>query len=502
MTKKRIAIAGFQHETNTFCPFPTTLVDFEKADSWPALTKGNAVIDVFEPLNIPIGGFIKASAHWQLIPVLWAAAEPAGRIEKQAFDTIVKLICQGIESAGRIDGVYLDLHGAMVTDEFEDGETEIVSRIRRIIGSDMPLVCSLDFHANISPEFIDAVSAVTIFRHYPHTDMAYGGERAATLMNTLLRTGKPFHKAFRQIDYLVPLSSQATTRYPFNRLYADFDQLETGDVFSVDAAAGFPAADIYHCGPGVCAFGIDKSAVENAVDTLQRRFMNVEKNITDELLSPADAINTAGELIKRNPQPVVLADVQDNPGAGGTCDTTAILEAAIRQDCARAIFGIICDAGSVEKCWAAGVGVELNLSLGNAYPIAGASGFVQNFVVEHLSDELIHCTGEMYGGCDADLGAMAIVRATGIESDVYVVLSSQRFQCLDLALFRQMGLAVELPQIIVVKSTVHFLADFEPIAQKVLFVYAPGVHPCRLDHVEYKNLRPGVRVGPQGVSQV
>ena len=501
MPEKRIAIAGFQHETNTFCPFPTTLADFEMADSWPALTKGKAVIEVFEPLNIPIGGFIKASVNWRLVPILWAAAEPAGRVEKQAFDRIVRLICQGIESAGPIDGVYLDLHGAMVTDEFEDGEAEIVKRVRRIIGSDLPLVCSLDFHANISPEFVDRVSALTIFRHYPHTDMAYGGERAAALMEILLQTGKPFHKKFKQVDYLIPLSSQGTTRYPFNELYADFDQLEKDGVLSVDAAAGFPAADIYNSGPSVVAFGIDKSAVENAADCLQQRFINVEKNIIDELLSPTDAIITAGELIKRNPQPVVLADVQDNPGAGGTCDTTAILEAAIRQDCARAIFGIICDADSVEKCWTAGVGAELDLSMGNAYPIADTSGFSHNYVVEHLSDELIHCTGEMYGGCDADLGAMAIVRATGIENDIYVVLSSQRFQCLDLALFRQMGLAVEWPQIIVVKSTVHFLADFEPIAQKVLFVYAPGVHPCRLDLVEYKNLRPCVRVCPRGVGQ-
>ena len=501
MSKKRIVIAGFQHETNTFCPFPTTLSDFEKADSWPALTTGKDVIDVFAPINIPIGGFIQANTDWQLIPVLWASAEPAGQVEKQAFDTIVKLICHGIESAGPVDGVYLDLHGAMVTDEFEDGEAEIAKRVRQIIGDDLPFVCSLDFHANISPEFVDSVSAFTIFRHYPHTDMSQGGERAATLMDILLQTGRPFHKSFRQVDYLIPLSSQGTTRYPFNELYADFDQLTTDAVLSVDAAAGFPAADIYNCGPSVVAFGLDKNAVENVAGLLEKRFIAAEAKMVDELLSPEDAIKAASELIKNNPHPVVLADVQDNPGAGGTCDTTAILEAAIKQDCARVIFGIVCDPDSVDKCWRAGVGSELELSLGNAYPITGTKQFLQSYVVELLSDEPIHCTGQMYGGCDAELGAMAVLRAKTIDNEVYVVLSSQRFQCLDLALFRQMGLAVELPQIIVVKSTIHFLADFEPIAQKVFLVDAPGVHPCRLSHINYKNLRSGVRIGPLGRAQ-
>ena len=501
MTKKRIAIAGFQHETNTFCPFPTALSDFEQADSWPGLTQGSDVIEVFKSLNIPIGGFISANTDWVLMPILWASAEPAGIVQKQAFDEIVKMICEGITNAGQIDGVYLDLHGAMVTDNYEDGEAEIVQRVRQVIGDELPLVCSLDFHANISPQFIEDVSALSIFRHYPHTDMAYGGERAANLMKILLQTGKPFCKAFRQVDYLIPLSSQGTTRYPFDELYAGFDLLETHGIVSVDAAAGFPAADIHNCGPSVIALGYEKPAVDNAADSLEQRFIDAEENIEDDLLSPTDAIIKASELIKMNPEPVVLADVQDNPGAGGTCDTTAILQAAISEDCVRTIFGVICDSVSVEKCWQAGVGAELELSLGNAYPIAGAKRFSHQFVIEHLSDELVHCTGEMYAGCDADLGAMALLRANSLENDIYVILASQRFQCLDLALFRHMGLAIELPQIIVVKSTIHFLADFDPIAQEVLFVDAPGVHPCRLSHIDYKNLRSGVRVGPNGRTQ-
>lgn len=496
MLKNRIAIAGFQHETNTFCPFPTAISDFEKSDSWPAMTTGEDIIEVFSPLNIPIGGFINESADWELIPIVWAAAEPAGTVQKRAFDTIVTMICDGLQRAGNIDGVYLDLHGAMVTDEHHDGEAEIVERVRQVTGGGLPLVCSLDFHANISQRFIDLVSALTIFRHYPHTDMAYGGARAAALMRFLLSTGKPLYKSFRQIDYLVPLSSQGTTRFPFNGIYAGFHALEKDGVLSVDAAAGFTAADIHDCGPSVIAMGTHEAAVSQAAEILERRFMDAEKHIVDQLRTPGDAIRSAAGLLQSNPKPVVLADVQDNPGAGGTSDTTAILEALISLDCVNAMVGVVFDPSAVEKCRQGGVGTELQLMLGNGYPIDGAHGFLQDYRVVHLADEPVHCTGQVYGGVEADLGAMAVLRACGTEHRISVVLSSQRFQCLDLAVFRQMGLAVESPQTIVVKSTIHFLTDFEPVSQKVIFVEAPGAFPCRLNPDSYKNLRAGVRVTP------
>ena len=494
MTKKRVVIAGFQHETNTFCPIPTTLPEFERQDAWPALTQGDDVIEVFAPLNIPIGGFISAKFDWELIPIVWTSAEPAGLVTAQAFNHICALICDGIRQSMPVDGVLLDLHGAMVVEDVDDGELEIARRVREIIGEEIPLVCSLDFHANISPEFVDTVSAITIFRHYPHIDMAETGERAAKLLNQILLTGEPFCKSFKQVDYLIPLSSQGTTRYPCNEMYAGFCDFEQDGVDSVDAAAGFTSADIYHCGPSIVAYGTNQNAVDQAVEHLYQRFLNIEGKITDELLTSAQAVEAAAELITQNPFPVVLADVQDNPGAGGTSDTTGILQELIQQDVGHAIVGVINDPDSVRTCWQKGIGAQLQFSLGNAYVIEGATDFAHDYTVEFLTDKPVLCTGEMYGGCEADLGKMALLKANGLNHDIFVVLSSQRFQCLDLALFRHVGLVIEKPQIILVKSTIHFLADFDPVAQRVLFVESPGVNPCRLNNVNYKNLRPNVRV--------
>jgi len=495
---KTIAIAGFQHETNTFCPFPTTLADFECQDGWPALTRGAAIPEVFAGLNISISGFVAGAAKkpWDLVPIVWASAEPASRVSREAFETICGMICEGLSGIEAIDGVYLDLHGAMVAEDYDDGEAEIVRRVRAIVGDDIPIVCSLDFHANISRALVESATALTIYRHYPHTDMAETGARAADLLEAVLAAGAPLKKAFRQIPYLVPLSSQGTTRPPLDTLYAGFEALESGGVTSVDAAAGFTSADIWDCGPSVLAYGTDQAAVDEAVSDLYDRFIRAEPMIPDNLLLPNEAVAVASGLLRASPSPVVLADVQDNPGAGGTCDTTAILDELIRQDSAAAIVGLVCDPAAVDAAASAGIGGTLHLAIGNAYAGPETERVSHTFEVEYLGAESVRCTGTIYGGSDVELGPMTLLRCTDTEHPIRALVTSRRFQCLDRAFFLHVGHDLTHPQIIVVKSTMHFLADFEPIAQDVLFVEAPGANPCRLERVDYKNLRPGVRRGP------
>lgn len=498
MPTKTIAIAGFQHETNTFCPFPTTLADFECQDGWPALTRGAAIPGAFAGLNISISGFLEAAVEkpWDLVPIVWASAEPASRVSREAFETICDMICAGLRDIDALDGVYLDLHGAMVAEDFDDGEAEIVRRVRAFVGEDVPIVCSLDFHANISQALVDRASALTIYRHYPHTDMAETGARAADLLETVLAAGEPLKKAFRQIPYLVPLSSQGTTRPPFDELYAGFEQLERSGVTSVDAAAGFTSADIWDCGPSVLAYGTSQVAVDEAASELFDRFVRAEPLIPDELLLPGEAVAVASGLLRASSTPVVLADVQDNPGAGGTCDTTAILDELIRQDCASAIVGLVCDPAAVAAAGNAGLGGALRRAVGNAYAGPEIERVPHTYEVEFLGAGSVRCTGAIYGGSDVELGPMALLRCTETAHPIRVVLTSRRFQCLDRAFFLHVGHDLTRAQIIVVKSTMHFLADFEPIAQQVLFVEAPGANPCRLENVDYKNLRPGLRRGP------
>ena len=180
----RIAVAGFQHETNTFAPFPTTFEMFERAGAWPALTRGDDIPKRFAGLNLPLSGFLDVCRH-DVVPILWAFAEPGGYVTEDAFERIAGEIVQGIERA-RPDAVYLDLHGAMVTEAHDDAEAEILSRIRESQGDDLPIAVSLDLHANASRRLFDLATVVTIYRTYPHTDIAQTGARACALLEAAL----------------------------------------------------------------------------------------------------------------------------------------------------------------------------------------------------------------------------------------------------------------------------------------------------------------------------
>jgi len=184
----RIAVGGFQHETNTFSTTPTTYEDFLHAGGWPGLTRGSAIFAALEGINLPATGFINAAnrAKHQLVPLLWCSATPAGRVTKDAFERIAGELCQRLADARPLDGLYLDLHGAMVTEHLADGEGELLRRLRQVTGPAFPIVCSLDFHANISEAMVDRSTAMTAYRSYPHVDMTESGERAATLLERIL----------------------------------------------------------------------------------------------------------------------------------------------------------------------------------------------------------------------------------------------------------------------------------------------------------------------------
>ena len=169
-------------------------------------------------MNLPVAGFIDACTRSQIArpePVLWCAAEPSGKVTANAFDTITGLITNGIAALGNVDAVYLDLHGAMVTDAFDDGDLEIIKRVRQIIGPDVPLGISFDLHANISSQITDLVDAVTIYKTYPHLDMADTGARNFDLLIAQLN-GAGSKLAFSPIHYLIPLHAQNTAEKPLS----------------------------------------------------------------------------------------------------------------------------------------------------------------------------------------------------------------------------------------------------------------------------------------------
>ncbi len=494
----RIAIAGFQHETNTFAPARADFADFEKADAWPGLTRGKAIIDEMAGMNLPITGFVEAAqaAGAELVPLLWCSAEPCSYVTEAAYERVAAMICDGLAAAGRFDAVYLDLHGAMVAEHLEDGEGELLGRVRALVGNDLSLVISLDLHANVTEAMVRHATAMAIFRTYPHLDMAETGRRAYQLLALILRDGPPA-KAFRRAPYLVPLSAQYTGAEPGTSLYGCLPALTAGSgVANVDFAFGFPPADIAECGPALVAYGHDQAAVEAAAETLLATVLEAEARFENQLLAPAEAVRLA--MAAPPGKPVVLADAQDNPGAGGSSDTVGVLEALMAGRARGAVVALLNDPEVAALAHVEGLGATFRAGLGGKSGQPGQAPFDARFQVDALGDGSFTCTGEMYRGAEAELGPMALLRVVAPDSDVRVIVGSERFQCLDQAVFRHLGVDPGDQKILVVKSTVHFRADFEPIAGQVLLVEAPGAHPCRLSGLDYRRLRPGVRLGPGG----
>src|SRR4051812_25270741 len=148
----RIAIGGFQHETNTFAPSKADYGAFEDGGGWPGAQFGAAIFPVVEGANIPAAGAIQAlrAGGHTLLGTAWAAARPSAHVTEDAFERITSAMVKGLEEAGKLDGVYLDLHGAMVAEHFDDGEGEILRRVREAVGPRVPIVASLDLHANVT----------------------------------------------------------------------------------------------------------------------------------------------------------------------------------------------------------------------------------------------------------------------------------------------------------------------------------------------------------------
>lgn len=495
---KRIAVAGFQHETNTFAPTLASYSDFEKTGAWPGLLRGDEVIRGLAGVNISVTGFVDAAATaggYEIVPVLWCAAEPSSYVTTDAFERIASMILDGIGDSGGLDGIYLDLHGAMVTEQHEDGEGELLRRIRDLVGVNLPIVVSLDLHANVTPEIVEHSSAITIFRTYPHIDLAETGARAFLSMERLLTTGS-LCKAFRQSSYLVPLTSQHTGAEPCRTLYARLNQRASESLFSADIAMGFPPADIFHSGPSLVTYAGTQEDADKAAEALLRSFVEAESVFDDVLVSPEAAVTQA--MAHTGAKPIVIADAQDNAGAGASSDTTGLLNALVKGKAQGVVLALLDDADVAAKAHELGTGAEFLASLGGKSGQEGQHPYEGRFRVEALSNGKFLFTGVMFGGITANLGPMAVLRILGSPADVRVVIGSTRCQCLDQAIFRHIGIEPADQRIVAVKSSVHFRADFEPIADKVLVVEAPGAHPCRLDKITYHKLRPGVRLGPGG----
>ena len=490
----RIALAGFLHETNTFAPLPTNFESFTgKNGQWVDKPKEFSAFKSIKANISSIGFMIKAEEFGhEVFPILVTYAQPACTVTNDAFEKIMARILEGLKQNGPFDAVYLDLHGAMVTEDFDDPETEAQRQIRQIVGN-IPIVASLDLHGNIPRRAVEEFSALVGYRSYPHIDMFETGERAAVLADHLLQ-GKPLKKAYRQLPYLISPSSASTFTEPCLSIYKTLDEIEKEkEVRSITFMHGFLLSDIDHAGPSIFAYADTQAAADAAADRLLQVLLDHESGFALNLLPPAEAVRQAILKSAKAEKPVVLADVQDNAGGGGTSDTVWILEELLRQNTQEAALGLMYDLQAAELIHAAGEGNQVTLDLGGKL-MPGHKPLHGTFTVEKLFEGEFDLTGPMNRGTKADMGKMACIRSGGVQ----IVVCSIRKQNNDQAYFRVVGIEPTQKKILIVKSTNHYRADYQPIASEIIMVEAPGAHIENPTVLDYKNLREGVRLGGLG----
>jgi microcystin degradation protein MlrC len=500
----RIAVGGFQHETNTFAPQRATWDDFARADAWPGFVRGPDLIEAVRGYNIPIAGAVEAltGRGHDLLPLCWCSAPPSSYVEREAYERVAGAMLEDLAALMPVDGVYLDLHGAMVAEHCEDGEGELLRRLRALVGETIPIVTSLDFHTNMTPEMVRHASAMVGYRTYPHIDMAATGARAAELLDRLLRERRPLYKAYRQIDFLIPLVWQCTMAEPTAGIFALLDEIERGGashnqgIVSITHTPGFPPADIAQCGPALVVYGHDREAAEAAADRLAAAIGEREGEFAGKLYDPDEAVGEALRLARTATKPVVLADIQDNPGAGGTSDTVGLLRALIAQRAAGAVIGMIVDPDAAAAAVAGGEGERLEIGIGAKVGYAGEVPVQADWRIVRLGSGEFTGSGTMYGGAKFRIGPMALV--TDEASGVSVVLAAKRIQAADQEMFRHVGVEPAQVPILGLKSTVHFRADFQPIAETVLVVRSPGARISDPQEMPYRHLRSNIRLNPLG----
>jgi microcystin degradation protein MlrC len=490
----RIAIGGFQHETNCFIDEQTDYAYFTAHRDRPPLVAGQDMLTWLRDTGYATAGFLGImEARHELLPLLWTSGGAGGLVTDDAFERILGNLLDRLKAALPLDGVYLDLHGAMVTRRYEDGEGEMLRRVREVVGETIPVVISLDYHANVTPEMVETTDAVVAFLTYPHVDRAETGQRAARAMELLLARGRPAGRALRKLPFLIPLNDQCTLVEPSAGIVA-MSQLAEGEVVTLAYLAGFPPADLHWCGPSVVAHAWTQQAADEAADAMARAIEEREAEFAVEMVTPAEGVARAMAQATHATRPVVIADTQDNPGCGGNADTTGLLKALVQAGAEAAVLGFLCDADAAQAAHAAGLGAGIRLALGGRTGPEGVSPLEAEFRVLALGDGRMRLVGCVARGRVVDLGPMALLGIGGVS----VAVTSKRFQALDLEPFRHLGIEPAQQKILALKSTCHFRGEFEPIAESVIVVLAPGYHRADPASFPYRRLRGGVRLRPLG----
>ena len=469
----RIAIGGILHETATFIDRRTTLADFERG---LGLFRGEEIIQRFTGANMCPGGFIAAAREqkFELVPLLWTFAYPSGLIERSAYEALKSEFFERLRKAeaeqGPVDGMLLDLHGAMVVDGIDDADGDMIASARAALGPTRPLLVTTDLHGNHTPLRTSQADAILGYDTYPHVDMAERGREAGQLLVRMLRDGVRPRMALRQIPLFWCVRGQVTAHPPMDEVMRCAHELESRPgMLSVTVATGFPWADVPDVGASVIAVADgDPARAQAAADELGDWIWHQRRQWYAAPVAVRAAI-AEGEAAGRFP--IMLADHADNTGGGAPGDSTEILRTFHELQLRDALLLYLVDPEAALAAQAAGVGGRIHVALGGkSSPVQGPPLVVDAEVVA-VTDGAFAYDGPMYAGLTGNMGPSAWLRFGGVS----VVVVTVREQPFDPAFARTLGIRCEAMRYIAVKSAAHFRSGFERIAGSIYNVDACAI---------------------------
>ena len=307
----RIAIGAIAHESSSFTPVATPYEAF--SETGRGLLRGEEIIDAHRGVNTGAGGFIAGAEehNFELAPVLWTFAEPSAPVDADAWRRLKTEFLERLADVAPVDGVLLDLHGAMVIEDIEDGEGDLLSGIREVIGNEPPVIATLDLHGNISQRMCDTTTALIPCDNYPHTDFLERGLEASAMIVGTLRGELSPVMAWRQLPMLWT-GGQFTGREPFDTIIGRAHALETQPgILTASVAPGFPWADIHDAGSSIIVVADrDGDLARREAEALGGWIFDQREKFLPDLDSWDDALRTARTV---NRWPAVFGDPARQP---------------------------------------------------------------------------------------------------------------------------------------------------------------------------------------------
>ena len=476
----KILAGQILHETNTFSNVKTDETSFRQ---WEWDTGEDILINNRGVRNY-IGGVIDRAEKLEIgiVPTFSTFAYPSGIITKEAFDSLKSELLTAIKQAPNYDAVILALHGAGVAESTEDLEGAILIEVRSIIGDAIPLIVTLDLHANVTPAMV-AVADVILGNHlYPHTDSYEIGMEAVDMTKKIVEENLKPTMHLTQLPMIIPTSTtNLSPATDVNDLCFQFEKDEA--VLDCTFYHGFPYTNISELGIAILVTTIDDSKHAQKIAEEISDFIWKKRNeFIVKQPDPKEGIRLA---LAHDGKPVVLNETSDNPGGGTPGDGTHLLQEMINSNLNDACFGFIYDPETVQSAIQAGVGSTLNVSIGGKTDSLHGDPVKTAAYVKSVTDGRFVQSSPMGKGTKVDLGPSVRLQCNGVD----VIVCSVKAQVLDEEVFLLHGIDIQKYKIVGLKSSQHFRAGFEPSASKIITVDSPGLSTLDFSSFDYSNLK-------------